>query len=121
MPTGLFDMPTEPRITEMSWPTKIVLGPGAVQRLPAQVKRLNMKRPLIVSDQGVVKAGLVQKVIDVLKQADIAYELFDKVEPNPTEKDAFDGLEAYRKGKCDGFIGIGGGSPLDAMKLIQVL
>lgn len=117
----LFDMPTEPRITEMSWPTKIVLGPGALQRVPAQVQRLGMKRPLVVTDQGVVKAGLAEKLFAVLRQADIAYEVFDRVEPNPTEKDAFAGLEAFRKGKCDGFIGLGGGSPLDAMKLIQVL
>lgn len=121
MPLRHFDMPTEPRITEMSWPTKIVLGAGALARLPAQVERLKMRRPLIVTDQGVVKAGIAEKVFEVLRKADVAFEVFDKVEPNPTEKDAFDGLDAFKKGKCDGFIGIGGGSPLDAMKLIQVL
>ena len=42
------------------------------------------------------------------------YAVFDQVEPNPTEKDVFAGLEAYRSGKCDGFIALGGGSPLDA-------
>jgi 4-hydroxybutyrate dehydrogenase len=116
-----FDMPSEPRITEMSWPTKIVFGAGALQRVPAQVARLKMKRPLVVTDAGVVKAGLAQRLYDVLKGAGVAYATFEEVKPDPTERDAFAGLEAYRAQKCDGIIAIGGGSPLDAAKLVQVL
>src|SRR3954470_3439841 len=116
-----FDMPSEPRITEMAWPTKIVFGVGAITRVPAQAERLKMKRPLVVTDAGVVKAGLAARLYEVLKGAHISYAVFDRVEPNPTEKDAFDGLEAYRTGKADGIIAIGGGSPLDAAKLIQLL
>ncbi len=59
-----FDMPHDVRVTEMSWPTKIVFGAGALKRLPAQVARLKMKRPLVVTDAGVVKAGLAQRVYD---------------------------------------------------------
>jgi alcohol dehydrogenase class IV len=116
-----FDMPSEPRITELSWPTKIVFGAGALHRLPAQVARLNMKRPLVVTDAGVVKAGLAQRLYDVLKAADVGFTVFDQVKPDPTERDAFAGLEMFRAGKCDGIIAIGGGSPLDAAKLVQVL
>ena len=116
-----FDMPNEPRITELSWPTKIVLGAGALKRLPAQVARLNMKRPLVVTDAGVVKAGLAQRLYDVLKGAGVGFATFEEVKPDPTERDAFAGLEAYRANKCDGIIAIGGGSPLDAAKLVQVL
>ena len=116
-----FDMPNEPRITEMSWPTKVVFGAGALQRLPAQVSRLGMKRPLVVTDAGVVKVGLAQRVYDVLKAAGVAYARFEEVKPDPTERDAFAGLEAYKSNQCDGIIAIGGGSPLDAAKLVQVL
>ncbi|HYO58245.1 iron-containing alcohol dehydrogenase [Archangium sp.] len=116
-----FDMPSEPRITEMSWPTKVVFGAGALQRLPAQVARLNMKRPLVVTDAGVVKAGLAQRLYDVLKGAGVGFAVFDQVKPDPTERDAFAGLEAYKANQCDGIIAIGGGSPLDAAKLVQVL
>ncbi|MDY7228634.1 iron-containing alcohol dehydrogenase [Hyalangium rubrum] len=116
-----FDMPTEARVTEMSWPTKIVFGVGALKRLPAQVERLKMKRPLVVTDAGVVKAGLAQRIYDVLKGAGVEYAVFDRVEPNPTEKDVFAGLEAYRRGGCDGIVALGGGSPLDAAKLVQLL
>lgn len=114
------DMPVD-RITEMSYPTKVVFGPGALGRLPAQVERLKMKKPLVVTDEGIVKAGLAQKLYDVLKGANITWATFDKVNLDPTEKDAFDGLAAYRQNGCDGIIAIGGGSPLDAAKLIQVL
>jgi alcohol dehydrogenase class IV len=116
-----FDIPAEPRITEMSYPTKVVFGAGALGRVPAQVERLKMKHPLVVTDAGVVKAGLAQKLYDVLKGASIRYSVFDKVEPNPTEKDAFDGVAFFKKSDCDGIIAIGGGSPLDAAKLIQLL
>ena len=116
-----FDMPSEARITEMAWPTKIVFGPGALQRLPAQVARLNMKRPLVMTDAGVVRAGLVQRLLDVLEPAGVDYAVFDRVRPDPTEHDAFAALTAYRENRCDGIIAIGGGSPIDAAKLVQVL
>ncbi|HYH98039.1 iron-containing alcohol dehydrogenase [Hyalangium sp.] len=116
-----FDMPSDIRVTEMSWPTKIVFGVGALKRLPAQVARLKMKRPLVVTDAGVVKAGLAQRIYDELKAAGVEYAVFDRVEPNPTEKDVFAGLEAYRRGGCDGIVALGGGSPLDAAKLVQLL
>lgn len=114
------DMPVD-RITEMSYPTRVVFGPGALQRVPAQVARLKMKHPLVVTDAGVVKAGLAQKLYDALKAASISFDVFEKVEPNPTEKDAFDGVAEYKRFHCDGIIAIGGGSPLDTAKLIQLL
>lgn len=117
----LFDLPAEARITELSFPTKIVLGQGALARLPAQAQRLKMKHPLVVTDAGVVKAGIAQRIYDVLEKANISYAVFDRVEPNPTEKDAVDGVAAYRHAGCDGVIALGGGSALDAAKLVQLL
>ncbi|NOJ79098.1 iron-containing alcohol dehydrogenase [Myxococcus xanthus] len=116
-----FDIPSEPRVTEMAWPTRIVFGAGALLRLPAQAQRLGIQRPLLVTDAGVVKAGLAARVADVLETAGLASEVFDRVEPNPTERDVFAGLEAYRSHSCDGIVALGGGSALDAGKLIQLL
>jgi alcohol dehydrogenase class IV len=120
-PMTLFDMPAEPRVTEMSFPTRVVFGAGALQRLPAQVARLGMKHPLVVTDVGVVKAGLLERVGQVLKEAGIAFDVFDGVTPNPTEADVDAGLAAYRRHGCDGIIAVGGGSPLDAGKLVQLM
>ena len=68
----LFDMPTEPGITEMSYPTRVVFGPGALARVPEKLERLGMKRPLVVTDLGVAKAGLSKRLYDVLAEPNTA-------------------------------------------------
>ncbi len=117
----LVDLSADDRIVEMSYPTRVVFGTGALQRLPAQVERLQMRKPLVVADQGIVKSGLLTRVLDVLKGSGIAHGIFDRVNPDPTEEDAFDGVAAYRNQSCVGVIAVGGGSPLDTAKLIQLL
>jgi len=121
MDTAFFDLPDSPRISVLSWPTRIVVGAGALKRLPEEVQRLGLQRPLVVTDAGVAKAGLVDRVLAVLGEAGIVHVLFDRVKPDPTEPDVFAGLEAYRTGGCDGIVALGGGSPLDAAKLVQLL
>jgi len=121
MDAPFFDLPAAPRITVLSWPTRVVLGAGALRRLPEEVRRLGLHRPLLVTDAGVVKAGIVDRVISILGEAGLVHVLFDRVTPDPTERDVFAGLEAYRTGGCDGIIALGGGSPLDAAKLVQLL
>jgi len=117
----LSDFPQESRIVEMSYPTKVVFGIGALKRLPAQVERLKMKKALLVTDGGVVKSGLAEKAIALLRAEGIPFAVFDSVHPDPTEQDAFEGVAAYRQSGCDGLIAIGGGSPLDTAKLIDLL
>jgi alcohol dehydrogenase class IV len=115
-----FELPATPTVVEMAWPTRIVLGAGALQRLPAHVERLGMRRPLVVTDAGVVRAGIAPRVYEVLERAGVRLVTFEGVEPNPTERDVEEGLLAYRRAGCDGLIALGGGSPLDAAKLVQL-
>ncbi|WP_394844511.1 iron-containing alcohol dehydrogenase [Pendulispora brunnea] len=103
-----------------SFPTTIVYGNGALSTLGDHVKRLGAKRALVVADAGVVKAGIVANVTETLKKAGIAAAVFDGVDPNPVEKNIFDGVEAYKAHKADIIISVGGGSPLDAGKLIAL-
>ncbi len=107
-------------ISTFAFPTKIIFGPGAVGRLAEIVRGLGLKRPLVVTDSGIVKCGLYERVVESLKKAGMSWELFDGVEANPTEASVFPGVDIYRRGGCDGVIGVGGGSPLDAGKAIRL-
>jgi alcohol dehydrogenase class IV len=116
-----FDLPAELPIVELAWPTRIVLGPGALARLPAQLARLGVRRPLVVTDAGVVRAGVAARIYAVLEAAGVHASRFEHVQPNPTDRDADAGLAAYRRGGCDGLVAVGGGSSIDAAKLVQLL
>jgi 4-hydroxybutyrate dehydrogenase len=103
-----------------SFPTTIVFGAGAASVVADHVKRAGGTRALVVCDAGVVKAGIAQKILGFLKAGGIEATLFDKVDPNPVEKNITDGVKAYRDSKSDIFVGLGGGAPLDTAKLIAL-
>jgi alcohol dehydrogenase YqhD (iron-dependent ADH family) len=107
-------------LTTWSFPTTIVFGPGALSALPAQATRLNAKRPLLVCDPGIVKAGLAARVQKTLESAGFAVSVFDKVDPNPVEANVSNGVAAYKAHQADLIVSLGGGSPLDVGKLIAL-
>ena len=100
-----------------TFPNRILFGVGSRTSLAAELNRLQVRRPLIVTDAGLVTAGLVAEVTGSIKPA----VLFQGVQGNPTEADALTGLELYNTNRCDGLIGLGGGSPIDAAKAIRLL
>jgi len=106
--------------TTWSFPTTIVFGAGSVTALVDHAKRLGASRPLIVCDAGVVKAGIAERVSDVLSKGGLSPLVFDKVDPNPVEQNIVDGVAAYKSHKADLVVSVGGGSPLDAGKLIAL-
>ena len=67
-------------------PTVVKHAPGALSALAGLTQDLGMRRPMLVTDQGLVKAGLVDEVIQVLKAGNVDYVLFDQVEPEPTDR-----------------------------------
>jgi 4-hydroxybutyrate dehydrogenase len=103
-----------------SFPTTVVFGVGAVHALADHVRRVGAKRALVVCDAGVVRVGIAERVRGLLAAAGVAATVFDKVDPNPVEKNIVDGAAAYRENGCDGIVAVGGGSPLDAGKLIAL-
>jgi 4-hydroxybutyrate dehydrogenase len=108
-------------ITEMSFPTRIVFGAGAIREVPNHLARLGVKRPLVVADRGVAAAGLLARLTAALEGAHLAFAAFDGVEANPTGATVERGLAAYREGGCDGVVALGGGSPIDAGKGVRLL
>ena len=66
-------------------PTKIEYGPGCLSTLTAHLAKLGGKRPIIITDKGIVNAGLLKRVTDLLDAAGISYTVYDGTEPNPKE------------------------------------
>ena len=88
----------------------------SVLELPSFIKGLGIKTVLIVTDKGIMSLGLVNPLIDKLKEEDIEYTIFDEVTPNPTIPCIEDCYSIYLKNKCEGIIAFGGGSPMDCAK-----
>ncbi len=102
-------------------PTVSLMGVGSLKELPSQVKALGMKRPLIVTDKGLSKAGLTDQIVGLVKEAGAEPFVFDEVIPNPTDTNVHDGAKVYADNKCDSLISLGGGSPHDAGKGIGLV
>jgi 4-hydroxybutyrate dehydrogenase len=105
-------------ISVFDFPTRIVFGAGALKRLDDEIARLKVKKPLLVADTGVVRAGLVEHVKATAQS--VPFRVFGEVSPNPTEQNIQEGIAEYRAGHCDGVVAVGGGSPLDAAKVIRL-
>jgi alcohol dehydrogenase class IV len=97
---------------------EVVSGPGSLQELGAIASRLGMRKPLVVSDKDLVKLGLVKQCTDSLESHGMEYALYTDVEQNPHSGLVEDGYELYIREGCDGFVAIGGGSPMDCAKVI---
>jgi len=103
-----------------SFPTSIVFGVGAVEKVAERVKLLGATRALVVCDAGVVKVGIAERVRALLEKGGVAAAVFDRVDPNPVEQNVLDGVAAYRAHSAGCIVSVGGGSPLDAAKLIAL-
>ena len=107
-------------VTTFYYPTKIIFGPGAIERLPLEIEAFRMLRPLVVTDGGLAKSPVFDRVLGIIRKRSGDAVVFDQVLPNPTERNVLEGVARYQEAKCDGVIGVGGGSPLDAAKAITL-
>jgi alcohol dehydrogenase class IV len=93
---------------------------GAVRVLPKELERLGVRRPLIATDKGVRAAGLLDLVLDTLKEGR-GLPVFDGTPSNPTEDATLAAFDLYQSEGCDGVIGLGGGSSMDLGKAVALL
>ena len=103
-------------------PTVTLMGIGAHKELGQRIKTLGGTKPLLVTDKGITKSGLTDKIVQLIKK-DIGVEVavYDETIPNPTDKNVHDGVDFYKKNNCDMIITLGGGSPHDCGKGIGLV
>jgi len=102
-------------------PKVALMGAGCVKDVGVQAKQTGGKKALIVC--GVSKHGeaLAKDVAKILKGSNVESAIYAGAEPNPTDVNVHDGVEIYRKEKCDMIVAVGGGSPMDCAKGIGIL
>ena len=96
-------------------------GPGARKELPGEVRRLGLHKAFVCTDKDLIKFGVAQKVLDVLEEAGIPYEVFSEIKQNPTVTNVKKGLEAYANSGADFILAIGGGSSIDTAKAVGII
>ena len=102
-------------------PTKIIYGANCLDNLCGELKANSGQKPIIITDKGVSKAGILQKITDLLDKDNIPYVVYDGVEANPKDINVEEGAKIARENNCDSIIAIGGGSPIDCAKSVGVL
>ena len=96
-------------------------GAGAIQEIAGEAKGRGFQKAFVCSDPDLVKFGVTKKVLDVLDQAGLAYELYSDIKPNPTIENVQTGVAAYKKSGADYLVAIGGGSSMDTAKAIGII
>ncbi|MBN2013341.1 iron-containing alcohol dehydrogenase [candidate division KSB1 bacterium] len=104
-----------------NFPTRIEYGPGAMKDLVVIIKREGFKKGLIVTDEGIVKAGIAEILQKEFNSAGIDVVIFSRVKSNPIDANAYDGAKVYKESKSEFVVGLGGGSPIDTAKVVKCL
>ena len=109
------------KATNWNYPTSIWFGHERTKDIVKACEHLNIKNPLIVTDEALVTLPIIEDLINPLKNENISFTLFSDVQSNPSAKNVEDGVKVFNENACDGVIAFGGGSALDAGKTIAFM
>ena len=104
-----------------NYPTTMWVGENRIREISLACKKLNIKKPLLVTDSGLANSQIVKKTLEKLNIENIDTEIYSNVTGNPTGTNVNEGVIYYKKKNCDGVIAFGGGSGLDVGKAIAFM
>ncbi len=104
-----------------NYPTTVWVGEDRIKDLGNACTKLNIKKPLLVTDSGLAQSEIVKNTLANLKENNIPVELYSNVVGNPTGTNVNEGVAFYKQNNCDGVIAFGGGSGLDVGKAIAFM
>ena len=96
-------------------------GPGAINAIATEAKARGFKKALVCSDPDLIKFGVTKKVLNVLDNAGLAYDIYSNIKANPTIENVQTGVKALADSGADYLIAIGGGSSMDTAKAIGII
>ena len=96
-------------------------GAGAIQEIAPEAKGRGFQKAFVCSDPDLIKFGVTKKVLDVLDQNGLIYEVYSNIKPNPTIENVQMGVETYKNSGADYLIAVGGGSSMDTAKAIGII
>ncbi len=104
----------------VTWPPSVTFGPGTVKSLGDRARAMGGTKALLVTDPGLAAIGLADKVAGHLRASGVEAEVFAKVKPNPTMAEVTEGLARIRTEGRDFIVALGGGSSIDAAKVMSM-
>lgn len=111
-----------PKYFEFYNPVKINAGENALDSLPSELARLNVSKPFIITDEGIVKVGLLEIVLSGFDDSDIVIgAIYDKVPPDSSVEVVNEAAKIYKEQDCDCIIAVGGGSVIDSAKGMNIV
>lgn len=113
---GLTDIPLRKFVAP-----EIVFGPGARHLVGRYARNFGIRKVLVVTDSGVLKAGWAGDVLTSLESEGVCCAIFSSVTPNPRAEQVARGADLYKKERCNGLVAVGGGSPMDCAKGIGIV
>jgi len=108
------------QIYQYNFPTTIRFGAGAAKELGDYLLKIELSKPLIVTDANVAQLSFFKEIIEGLKKKNISVEVFADIHKNPVKSDVYKGTEVYDAMQRNAIVGIGGGAALDVARAIAL-
>ncbi|HTU88304.1 MAG TPA: iron-containing alcohol dehydrogenase [Solirubrobacteraceae bacterium] len=118
--TASTSAPPRPRVSKFLIP-EVIFGVGTLTEVGGAIRRVGGRRPMLVSDPGVMAAGWVEQAVPILADVRVEWSLWHDLTPNPKDVEVQAAFERYLESGCDALLAIGGGSCIDTAKAVAIL